>query len=161
MSNPSLKEQLQAVAPKFSDVAIKDKKTSSQDKMQKESKPIWLAYLQYGVELLKAHFPQCFKENSEVQPLKIGIKKELVIRLGAKDDIAINDKACMIKSLTYYVNTTAYHKRMTAGVARIDLDGATSGIVTPEEANYSAQRWQTKNQRKPSAKKTEHEITSV
>lgn len=156
MSNPSLKEQLQAVAPKFSHVIKQDKKPN-QDKMQKEDKPIWLAYLQYGVELLKTYFPQCFKENSEVQPLKVGIKKELLLRLSSREDIAINDKACMVKSLTYYVNTSTYHKRMAVGATRIDLDGNASGTVTQEEAQYSAQRWQNKNQRKTPVKKAEHE----
>lgn len=140
MSNPSLKEQLQAVAFKLAGPAEKKKH------MSKKQKSAVLEYLQYGVELLKAHFPFCFKDHSEIQPLKIGIKQDLVKRLGSLEDIIINDKACMVKSLNYYVNTTAYHKRVVVGSPRIDLDGNAIGAVTAEEAGYSEQRRQNKQQ---------------
>jgi len=157
MTNLSLKEQLQAAASKFSsssETGTEKKKPqlpnqkSSKKEAKKEGKPIWLAYLQYGVELLKVYYPLCFKESHEVKPLKIGIKEDLLKKLSGREDIVIGDKACMVKGLTYYVNTSAYYKRMVEDAARIDLDGNPAGNVTLEEAQYSAQRWQSKNQKK-------------
>jgi ProP effector len=54
----------------------------------------------------------------------------------------------MLKSLTYYVNTAAYHKSVLEGVARIDLEGNESGVVSAEEAKYSIDRHQAKLQNK-------------
>jgi ProP effector len=151
MSNASLKEQLQAVASKISEFEEKPvifpvSKTTQHVVKSKKQKPKWLEYVQYGVELLKAYFPASFKASHEVMPLKKGIKQDLVKRLSTMNDIVTEDKACMIKSLTYYVNTAAYHKRVVKGAARIDLDGETSGVVTAEEAQYSMDKYQAKAQ---------------
>lgn len=150
MSNPSLKEQLQAVA--FSVASPTEKRKP----VTKKQKSAVLEYLQYGVELLKAHFPKSFKEPGEVQPLKIGIKQDLAKRLSALEDVVISDKACMMKSLNYYVNTLAYHKRVVVNAQRIDLDGNSAGVVTNEEANYSIQRRQNKQQHKPAMSTVSH-----
>lgn len=175
MSNASLKEQLQAVASHLSDtpiVAKSDKPESREEhkrhhkpshhhhnnnkKVDKnnQNKPKWLEYAQYGVELLKAYFPHAFKEIQEVKPLKKGIKQDLVKRLGMCDTIIIEDKACMIKSLAYYVNTNSYHKAMKEGAARVDLDGVAIETVTSEEAEYAKERLEGKNKPKD-AKKTD------
>jgi sRNA-binding protein len=37
-----------------------------------------------------------------------------------------------------------YHKSVIAGVARVDLEGNPSGIVTADEAKYSNDKYQTK-----------------
>ncbi len=163
MSNASLKEQLQAVASQLSDVPEKEKSAKKVPhpaiRSNKPTKPIrankpkpkWLDFAQYGVELLKAYFPNCFKAMNEVKPLKKGIKQDLVLRLSTMDNIVTDDKACMVKSLAYYVNTMAYHKSMVAGTVRIDLDGQPQGIVTAEEANYSIERNQAKQLAKQAA----------
>lgn len=151
MSNASLKEQLQAVASQLSDTTVgKDKKPKKKfrpiEKIKKP-KPKWLEYVQYGVELLKVYFPGSFKTANEVKPLKKGIKQDLVMRLSTMD-IVIEDKACMVKSLAYYVNTAAYHKNIITGTLRIDLDGNQAGVVTAEEEKYSRERYQAKMQNK-------------
>lgn len=153
MSSPSLQEQLQALV---STSAPADKKGVSEKYVTKKNapkkaapqKPAWLEYVYYGVELLKAHYPQCFKEPGEVKPLKVGIKQDLVKHLGTRDDIILHDKTCMIKSLSYYVTTLNYFKNMLLGVSRIDLDGNSVGVVTEEEARYSAEQYKTKLQKK-------------
>jgi ProP effector len=81
-----------------------------------------------------------------VRPLKKGIKQDLVKRLSTMQEIVTEDKVCMIKSLTYYVNTAAYHKRVVIGAVRIDLDGQESGLVTAEEAQYSIDKQAAKAQ---------------
>jgi ProP effector len=155
MSNASLKEQLEAVVSHFSDDAGKENKPkkkmpTSNKPPQRPSppKPKWLDYAQYGVELLRAYFPACFKPNNEVKPLKKGIKQDLLIRLSTIDTIVTEDKACMVKSLSYYVNTIVYHKSVIEGVMRIDLDGNPAGVVSAEEARYSAERNQAKSKTK-------------
>jgi sRNA-binding protein len=151
MSNPSLKEQLQAlsIGPASSSEPEKSKfKKHSKSINNTKQKPQWLEQAQYGVELLKAYFPLCFKEVREIQPLKIGIKQDLVIRLSTLNDIVVGDKACMVNSLAYYVNSPSYHKSVVVGAMRIDLDGNNAGAVTIEEANYSQERRKTKLQKK-------------
>lgn len=154
MSNASLKEQLQAIASKMSDTAgdaqIPKKKIQPTEK-GKKPKPRWLDYVQYGVELLKVYFPDGFKTGIEIKPLKKGIKQDLVKRLSTIENIVTEDKACMVKSLAYYVNTTAYHRSVVEGVMRIDLDGNPAGVVSAEEAKYSSERHQAKLQAKQAA----------
>jgi|SRR5579885_1638623 ProP effector len=147
MSNASLKEQLQAVASQLSDKLGKDhkqKRKVPQTDKTKKPKPKWLDYVQYGVELLRVYFPSAFKAPNEVKPLKKGIKQDLVKRLSTIESIVTEDKACMVKSLAYYVNTAAYHKSVVEGAERIDLDGNPDGVVTAEEAKYSVERHQAK-----------------
>lgn len=158
MSNASLKEQLQAVASQLSDKLTdkmvkeaKPKKKFHPVEKAKKPKPKWLDYVQYGVELLKAYFPAGFKSANEVKPLKKGIKQDLVKRLSTLENIVTEDKACMVKSLAYYVNTAAYHKSVIEGATRIDLDGQPAGVVTAEEAKYSIDRHQAKLQAKKNA----------
>jgi ProP effector len=167
MSNASLKEQLQAVASQLSDTIIKEPKDQRPKKKfhprpQVESKPQhhksrpkpkWLDYVQYGVELLKAYFPTAFRPASDVKPLKKGIKQDLVKRLSTIEGIVTEDKGCMVKSLSYYVNTEAYHRSVVEGAARIDLDGQPAGTVTAEEAKYSQERHQARLQAKKLAQK--------
>lgn len=117
-------------------------------------KPKWLDYVQYGVELLKVYFPTAFKSANDVKPLKKGIKQDLVRRLSTIDTIVTDDKACMVKSLAFYVNTASYHRSVVEGATRIDLDGNSAGVVSAEEAKYSVDRHQAKLQAKQDAKST-------
>ncbi|HVY53243.1 MAG TPA: ProQ/FINO family protein, partial [Gammaproteobacteria bacterium] len=148
MRNPSLQEQLQALVPNSVPV---DKKNHSKAPAQKPAarkpaafKPAWLEYAYYGIELLKAHYPECFKEPGEIKPLKIGIKQDLVKQLSTREDIVIADKSCMIKSLSYYVTTLNYFKSVVEGESRLDLNGQPAGQVTAEEARYSSEQYQAK-----------------
>ena len=153
MSNPSLKEQLQALSITASSKENQNDKQRSRKRDQPvvgngKQKPQWLEQAQYGVELLKAYFPACFKDVKEIQPLKIGIKQDLVKQLSTLTEIAVTDKACMVNSLAYYVNSPAYHKSVVAGATRIDLEGNAAGLVTADEANYSVERRKAKLQKK-------------
>ena|SRR5215208_4904126 len=168
MSHASLKEQLEAVASQLSDGVEKkelDKKPGSKiitkpsfktKNAHIKSKPKWLDYVHYGVELLKAYFPDCFNSGTQVRPLKKGIKQDLVKRLSTMDAMVIEDKACMVKSLAYYVNTQAYHKSVVEQAVRIDLDGGSAGMVSAEEAKYSIERQHAK-----AAKKNNASLTNV
>lgn len=152
MSNATLKEQLQTLGLSTTSSEKPDKRKNFKPaKKIKTQKPAWLEQAQYGVELLKAHFPLCFKDIKEVQPLKIGIKQDLVKLLSTREEIVIGDKACMVNSLSYYVNSPAYHKRIIEGAARIDLEGNPVGVVTAEEAKYSIECRKSKQQKKQAA----------
>lgn len=161
MSNLSLKEQLKALSlggsssnepsSKNDKKKVRRPAPGAGEKPKTKSKPAWLEQAQYGVELLKAYFPNCFKELKEVRPLKIGIKQDLVKHLGGREDIVIGDKACMVNSLAYYVNSVSYHKSMIEGAMRIDLDGHDAGPVTAEESHYSAECRKAKLQKSQSS----------
>lgn len=163
MSSLSLKEQLQALSleaptPSYPEKPKKKlKKPRSPDETIKH-KPAWLEYSQYGVELLKAYFPNCFKEKKEVKPLKLGIKQDIVKRLSSNSEIVISDKACMVNSLAYYVNSISYHKKMIVGETRIDLEGLPAGAVTEEEAQYSSECRKTMLQKKANAISSNNKI---
>ncbi|MBV9575170.1 MAG: ProQ/FinO family protein [Gammaproteobacteria bacterium] len=162
MSNASLKEQLQAVASQLSDTVKKESPRKKQRHFEKTTngktantnpaKPKWLDYVQYGVELLKVYFPASFLSVNDIKPLKKGIKQDLVKRLSMLEGVVTEDKACMVKSLAYYVNTMAYHRSVVEGAVRIDLDGNPADTVTAEEAKYSVLRHQAKLQAKQNAK---------
>lgn len=164
MSNASLKEQLQAVVSQITNTKdksapakmvekqpIKSKPKPSHHAKQKAPKPKWLEFAQYGVELLKAYFPHCFKAANEIKPLKIGIKQDLIKFLSTMDNIVTEDKACMVKSLAYYVNTAAYHRTVVDGATRVDLEGNPAGVVSAAEAKYSIDRQQARLQAKQSS----------
>lgn len=159
MSNGSLKEQLRAVASQFSDTTDKKQKHNKMKKgrhLEKTAKPAkpkprWLEYAQYGTDLLRVYFPNCFKSMSDVKPLKKGIKEDLLKRLSTIEGIVTEDKACMVKSLSYYVNTMSYHKCVTEGAERVDLDGNPAGVITAEEAKYSQEKQQARLHAKKAA----------
>lgn len=158
MPNPSLQEQLQALVPAASSQR-RDKElkiSTKKNKIKKSSmhKPAWLEYTFYGVELLKTHYPACFKEQAEIRPLKVGIKQDLVKHLSTREDIVIADKSCMIKSLGYYVTRLNYLKSVIEGASRIDLMGLPAGLVTVEEARYSNEQYQAKLKKKASSQKS-------
>jgi len=172
LSNASIKEQLQALSLGTTSTSdTKEKQVTEQRSSHSKGpstqppqkpkvnvppskqkptkqKPAWLEYAQYGVELLKAHFPLCFKNIKEVQPLKIGIKQDLVKILSTREEIVTTDKACMVSSIAYYVNSPVYHKAIIVGANRIDLEGNPAGVVTAEEANYSVESRKAKLQKK-------------
>jgi ProP effector len=93
----------------------------------------------------------------------VGIKQDLVKLLSTREDIVIADKACMVNSLSYYVNSTAYHKSVSEGATRIDLDGNPAGNISAEEAKYSTECRQAKLQKKkpaPQQNKTKEQVSN-
>jgi len=174
MTNLSLKEQLQALSEGLSSVPTGPKPSHNNSNNKKKhsgkprpqaqqasvakpvkQKPAWLEHAQYGVELLKAYYSNCFKEAKDIQPLKVGIKQDLVKHLSTLTEVTTTDKACMVSSLAYYVNSLSYHKSVVAGAVRIDLEGNPAGVVSAEEAQYSAETRQAKLQKKQGSKQNQ------
>lgn len=165
MSNLTLKEQLEALSlGSSSPTPVPEKNIKSYKKNNKvieppKQKPAWLEQAQYGVELLRAYFPACFREMKDIKPLKIGIKQDLVKYLSTREDIVLGDKACMVNSLAYYVSSPAYHRNVIEGSVRIDLEGHPAGQVTAEEAQYSIECRKSRSQKKVSPQPGSKKIT--
>lgn len=147
---PSLREQLLALSdrPVGEPVVSSAQKQKPPRSSPRDIRPEWLERARYGVELLKVHYPGCFHEQKGMRPLKTGIRHDLVKALGGREDIVTGDKACMVSSLSWYVNTLAYHRSVVEGAERIDLEGNMAGQVTAEEARYSSEKLQKKRGRK-------------
>ena len=69
------------------------------------------------------------------KPLKLGIDHDLAIATAG----AITLKELKI-ALGFYVGNVGYLKACVEGAARIDLQGAAVGTVTPDEAEHARQR---------------------
>jgi sRNA-binding protein len=83
---------------------------------------------------LLAAFPLAFStEPRDVKPLAIGIRQQIYARCTFSHR-SVGD------ALWRYTNSPAYLRTITEGAPRVDLDGATSGNVTPMEAAHAAER---------------------
>lgn len=168
MSNASLKDQLKMAASQLS-INLEKKPQQAPSSKRKpdvakkpvikrprstKPKPAWLEDAHRGVALLKKQYPDCFFSGDKIQPLKIGIKVDLVNQLAKQADISSDDKDCMLKSLSYYVNTLTYLQKVTEGAARIDLNGQQAGTISAEEAKYSLERLQVKQNKQKKQKPT-------
>lgn len=80
---------------------------------------------------LRSAFPLLF--SSQVKPLKIGIKQDI---MDANLD-GMPEKKYLHAAIGYYVRSTAYLRCMKAGMDRFDLQGLPSGCVTPEAATLA------------------------
>jgi sRNA-binding protein len=75
-------------------------------------------------------------------PLKVGVHIDI---LEAAPDF---DPTAVGRALSYYTTGRRYLQSMVAGRSRIDLSGASFGIVTPEQA-AAAKQWLAKRQTTP------------
>jgi ProP effector len=79
-------------------------------------------------------FPQTFvlERYQPHRPLKVGIAADIAARCPELK------RPVLSAVLTGYANRVMYLKAMTAGTARIDLDGKAAGEVTARDAEYAA-----------------------
>ena len=86
------------------------------------------------IELLCAHFPNCFVQfERRRRPLKLRIDCDITERLG--DQI---DRKLLSVALRFYVRNVHYGNSQQAGAPRIDLDGNQVGEVSEEDALTAA-----------------------
>ncbi|MCS0497900.1 ProQ/FinO family protein [Ancylobacter sp. MQZ15Z-1] len=86
-------------------------------------------------ELLVQRFPRCFMPKGQPKlPLQKGIRQ--AIRAVAPEISARR----LHEALSDYVHGRTYLRAMTAGAARIDLDGWPDGIVSEDEAREARVR---------------------
>jgi len=81
------------------------------------------------IKLLCDHFPQAFSPGGQPRrPLKVGIHANLLATLG---DVV---KRRELKSaLRAYTSKPSYLRELSAGAARVSLDGTPAGTVTSED----------------------------
>jgi ProP effector len=82
---------------------------------------------------LRQRFPHAFARLSDNRrrPLKIGIHVDIQAAMPDLDKIALS------RALRFYVSDVRYHRAVTEGTKRIDLDGNAAGTVTAAEAENS------------------------
>ena len=82
--------------------------------------------------ILRQRFPAAFARlNARVRPpLKIGIHRDLAAAVPDIDAIAIR------RALHFYVSGQPYAQHCIAGAVRVDLDGASAGVVAACEARW-------------------------
>ena len=98
------------------------------------------------LELLCERFPRTFARNpSGRQPLKLGIDRDLVARLGG-----IVSRSALKRALGIYTSCLEYRATLIEGAARIDLDGNPAGAVTADEAEHALAPRSTKTKPPPS-----------
>jgi sRNA-binding protein len=86
--------------------------------------------------VLAEWFPRAFVAERYLphRPLKIGIHADLAIRCPALTDL---ERGAVLR---FYTSRVMYLHSLTAGAARIDLDGVPVGTGTEQEAAHAAAR---------------------
>jgi len=88
-----------------------------------------------AVTMLQRHFPRAFPRSPEPKvPLKVGILKDVLARaasLGLGERDARNGVKLWCRGQRYWTC-------LVEGTVRVDLNGATTGVVTAAEAEYGA-----------------------
>lgn len=101
------------------------------------------------IDWLIEYFPNAFfKKGTQIKPLQIGIFDDIVEFYERLDSPPFSKKA-LREALSYYSASPAYLKCQKANVARIDLYGNDTDVVTEEQAKYAFQRYQQRYVDKP------------
>lgn len=101
------------------------------------------------IDWLIEHFPNAFfKKGTQIKPLQIGIFDDIVEFYERLDSPPFSKKA-LREALSYYSASPAYLKCQKANIARIDLYGNDTDVVTEEQAKYAFQRYQQRYVDKP------------
>ncbi len=79
------------------------------------------------LELLFEKYPKVFIKGKNVLPLKVGISNDI---LENNPDMSATD---LEYAMHYYTNGLQYHKAVTRGQHRYDLNGEIAGVVTDKE----------------------------
>ncbi|RCU52656.1 MULTISPECIES: RNA chaperone ProQ [Corallincola] len=87
------------------------------------------------LKLLTDTFPSCFTTSGEAKPLKIGIFQDLAERFADNETVS---KTQLRVALRRYTSGWRYLECVKEGVERVDLDGASAGVVSLEHAEHAA-----------------------
>jgi RNA chaperone ProQ/FINO-like protein len=86
-------------------------------------------------EILAERFPACFKGCGEPRlPLKVGIHRDI---WNTAPSLSHTDIRGALKD---YVSDAAYYQVLAEGAVRVDLNGNPAGVVTEQQAKWSAMR---------------------
>lgn len=89
------------------------------------------------IAFLATRYPQCFSTDGEARPLKVGIFKDIVERIG--DEITLS-KTQLRAALRLYTSSWRYLYGVKPGASRIDLDGNPCGELEEEHIAHARQQ---------------------
>lgn len=89
------------------------------------------------IAYLSNQFPNCFKIEGEVKPLKIGIFQDIVDRLADNEQFS---KTKLRLALRLYTASWRYLYSLKDGANRIDLDGNPCEVITSEQAAHAKEQ---------------------
>ena len=97
------------------------------------------------LELLCAQFPRCFfRDEARRQPLKVGIRNDVLLPLA--DAVTPSELA---RALQIYVNNRIYQSRLRLSATRIDLNGEPAGTVSAAEAAFARAKERARKEQRP------------
>lgn len=106
------------------------------------SKQIAKSELQEVISWFKEQFPKAFPHRvADIKPLQLGIMDEIMDFYDRLTYPPFSKKK-LRAGLNFYTASPAYLKSQLAGVARIDLFGFESDVVTESQAEYANERFQ-------------------
>lgn len=83
---------------------------------------------------LYQEFPQCFKQKEGIQPLKVGIFKDIAERIEGSEKVS---KTQVRQALRKYTSNWRYLEAVTKSEFRIDLDGNQGDKVEQEHISHA------------------------
>ncbi len=86
------------------------------------------------LDFLYQEFPQCFKQKDGIQPLKVGIFKDIAERIEGSDKVS---KTQVRQALRKYTSNWRYLEAVTKSEFRIDLDGNQDEKVEQEHIEHA------------------------
>ncbi len=86
------------------------------------------------LEFLYQEFPQCFKQKEGIQPLKVGIFKDIAERIEGSEKVS---KTQVRQALRKYTSNWRYLEAVTKSEFRIDLDGNQGEKVEQEHIDHA------------------------
>jgi len=86
------------------------------------------------LEFLYQEFPQCFKQKDGIQPLKVGIFKDIAERIEGSEKVS---KTQVRQALRKYTSNWRYLEAVTKSEFRIDLDGNQDEKVEQEHVEHA------------------------
>ncbi|AXV65119.1 MULTISPECIES: RNA chaperone ProQ [Pseudoalteromonas] len=86
------------------------------------------------LDFLYQEFPQCFKQKDGIQPLKVGIFKDIAERIEGSEKVS---KTQVRQALRKYTSNWRYLEAVTKSEFRIDLDGNQDEKVEQEHIEHA------------------------
>ncbi|WP_169306998.1 RNA chaperone ProQ [Ferrimonas sediminicola] len=88
------------------------------------------------IAFLCEKFPNCFSQEGDAKPLKIGLFQELAENLA--DDERVS-KTQLRQALRRYTNSWRYLRSIKEGVQRVDLEGNACGEIDAQHVEHAQQ----------------------
>ncbi len=104
------------------------------------------------LDFLYQEFPQCFKQKDGIQPLKVGIFKDIAERIEGSEKVS---KTQVRQALRKYTSNWRYLEAVTKSEFRIDLDGNQGEKVEQEHIEHAQKALEESRAKMAKRKKTQ------